>query len=655
MSEYYYHTRDIGGDICYYKKRKGDRLWSFTNKEDYELHKGMKKHFYKGGEVESIEINTPKELGAALKRIFKNKYGVTIKARYIKTVRGLEGSPYQISSFDSGQSIPNDLRKRFVEIAYSKPFDELNVRTPNNVNYGNISEFRVSLKGNQWKKWIDEISNEKKEEPKEVLYISYLNKDKGFKEDKKYFSFFDEAQEWGRANLENFNTDMIRYEDKKVENLDEIITNEAKVDKMKEWRKYVLENSSWFEDHSEEEPFNNEIILVTRDNGSVGDEEVGEEDVDEAKKIIKKVVAKYPKTQYELEEVDEWVYLRLMPNKTKEQLSVEKTQYEQEEIKQESAKLIAKQLNITNEKAIEIVENFSYAKEYYDKYKDSKPNYNNAFRVYYKHGSPMSIKFDNAKQVFDYITKDSFAKDIYSRSNPRNEVSISLYGWDSLRINFDNDARPIKPNGSVDWGSEGKVLRVSPFIAVNIENEKDFIKKIKKVILDFIIVYKIYVLNEKNISEKNSSNEIELVNEINSELSMLNELLDDAKEDSNKELISELEDRIEFLEELRDDALPFENGGLLKDFKKIIVKFNDNYTPVRLDFYVSQNSKDLIRIGGATSSVYLDSSKVLNLQEINLDNEYNNPKDMELIISAIKKNLRKETGKTQLMIKKSIQ
>ena len=101
--------------------------------------------------------------------------------------------------------------------------------------------------------------------------------------------------------------------------------------------------------------------------------------------------------------------------------------------------------------------------------------------------------------------------------------------------------------------------------------------------------------------------------------------------------------------------MPFENGGLLKDFKKIIVKFNDNYTPVRLDFYVSQNSKDLIRIGGATSSVYLDSSKVLNLQEINLDNEYNNPKDMELIISAIKQNLRKETGKTQLMIKKSIQ
>ena len=319
--------------------------------------------------LEIDEIDTPKELGATLKRIFKNKYGVTIKARYIKTVRGLEGSPYQISSFESGQSIPNDLRKRFVEIAYSKTFDELNVRTPSNVNYGNISEFRVSLSGKQWIKWIDEISKEKKEEPKEVLYISYLNKDKGFKEDKKYFSFFDEAQEWGRANLENFNTDMIRYEDAKVEELDE--------------------------------------------------------------------------------------------NK--------------------------------------------------------------------------------------------------------------------------------------------------------------------------------------------------LVQEINSELSMLNELLDDAKEDSNKELISELEDRIEFLEELRDDALPYENGGVLKDFNKIMVNFNTNYTPVRLDFYASSITKPLHRIGGANSELYLDSTKVLNLKEIILDSEYNNPKDMEVIVSLIKRDLEKETGKTQLMIKNSIQ
>jgi hypothetical protein len=319
--------------------------------------------------LEKDEIDTPKELGAVLKRIFKNKYGVTITARYIKTVRGLEGSPYQISSFDSSQSIPNDLRKRFVEIAYSKTFDELNVRTPSNVNYGNISEFRVSLSGKQWIKWIDEISKEKKEEPKEVLYISYLNKDKGFKEDKKYFSFFDEAQEWGRANLENFNTDMIRYEDAKVEELDE--------------------------------------------------------------------------------------------NK--------------------------------------------------------------------------------------------------------------------------------------------------------------------------------------------------LVQEINSELSMLNELLDDAKEDSNKELISELEDRIEFLEELRDDALPYENGGVLKDFSKIMVNFNTNYTPVRLDFYASSITKPLHRIGGANSELYLDSTKVLNLKEIILDSEYNNPKDMEVIVSLIKRDLEKETGKTQLMIKNSIQ
>lgn len=460
MSEYYYHTRDIGGDICYYKKRKGDKLWSFTNKEDYELHKGMKKHFYKGGEVErynkwkSIDWDSFKLDSKSRSNIYRllgwfdseridlikiseedlELYedfvsdildGLTFEYFFSEVIENLEkrfellmyetkaetdegveellkgkykdikvdidnlGIKWKDLVLKSNEEILEEIRSskdlqwiidyiflnddNWYEFTYSQEYnfiDKFNKLYNKVLDNGAV--FTEEAEQQQYDIFAEvpaEISKEKKEEPKEVLYISYLNKDKGFKEDKKYFSFFDEAQEWGRANLGNFNTDMIRYEDAKVEELDE--------------------------------------------------------------------------------------------NK--------------------------------------------------------------------------------------------------------------------------------------------------------------------------------------------------LVQEINSELSMLNELLDDAKEDSNKELISELEDRIEFLEELRDDALPFENGGLLKDYKKIIVKFNDNYTPVRLDFYVSQNSKDLIRIGGATSSVYLDSSKVLNLQEINLDNEYNNPKDMELIISAIKKNLRKETGKTQLMIKKSIQ
>jgi len=40
-------------------------------------------------------------------------------------------------------------------------------------------------------------------------YIDYLNKDKGFKQDREYFDTWEQAMDWGKANLENFNIDMI--------------------------------------------------------------------------------------------------------------------------------------------------------------------------------------------------------------------------------------------------------------------------------------------------------------------------------------------------------------------------------------------------------------------------------------------------------------
>lgn len=47
----------------------------------------------------------------------------------------------------------------------------------------------------------------------DVCYIEYLNKEKGLKKDKKFFSganAFKNAVLWGRKNLENFHIDMIR-------------------------------------------------------------------------------------------------------------------------------------------------------------------------------------------------------------------------------------------------------------------------------------------------------------------------------------------------------------------------------------------------------------------------------------------------------------
>lgn len=46
---------------------------------------------------------------------------------------------------------------------------------------------------------------------KDEVYIEFLNKDKGFKEDKKSFKSYHEAVEWARENFERFDTDMIKY------------------------------------------------------------------------------------------------------------------------------------------------------------------------------------------------------------------------------------------------------------------------------------------------------------------------------------------------------------------------------------------------------------------------------------------------------------
>lgn len=54
------------------------------------------------------------------------------------------------------------------------------------------------------------IKNESVNEEK--VYIDYLNKEKGFKQDRIKFNSYEEAVKWARKNFEKFNPDMIKYE-----------------------------------------------------------------------------------------------------------------------------------------------------------------------------------------------------------------------------------------------------------------------------------------------------------------------------------------------------------------------------------------------------------------------------------------------------------
>jgi hypothetical protein len=46
----------------------------------------------------------------------------------------------------------------------------------------------------------------------EKVYIDYLNKQKGFKQDRIKFNSYEEAVKWAKKNFEKFNPDMIKYE-----------------------------------------------------------------------------------------------------------------------------------------------------------------------------------------------------------------------------------------------------------------------------------------------------------------------------------------------------------------------------------------------------------------------------------------------------------
>ena len=76
----------------------------------------------------------------------------------------------------------------------------------------------------------------------------------------------------------------------------------------RDWLSFVKDNSSYFDVEEESEE---SVTLTTRENGNVGDEEYGIEDIEEAKSIVKKIKEKYPKTKVSIYTVDEFVYLEL--------------------------------------------------------------------------------------------------------------------------------------------------------------------------------------------------------------------------------------------------------------------------------------------------------------------------------------------------------
>jgi GNAT superfamily N-acetyltransferase len=144
-----------------------------------------------------------------------------------------------------------------------------------------------------------------------------------------------------------------------------------------------------------------------------------------------------------------------------------------------------------------------------------------------------------------------------------------------------------------------------------------------------------------------------LLQEIDSELEVLNDLLEVAKEEKNKGLISELKDRIDFLEELRDDekeGFTLKNGGEIADISKINIIFNNNYLYPKVYFFIEGKNGKNIEIGYSYQETYSKDINTLTLHKFIIEPKYNTPANFKKIVELIKEGMNSNTGKTKLII-----
>ena len=85
---------------------------------------------------------------------------------------------------------------------------------------------------------LDQAFNDAKPVTEEKVYIDYLNKKKGFKQDRIKFKSYEDAVKWAKKNFEKFNPDMIKYESVVTEAVDKDDLKNAKF-RLKKVLKYL--------------------------------------------------------------------------------------------------------------------------------------------------------------------------------------------------------------------------------------------------------------------------------------------------------------------------------------------------------------------------------------------------------------------------------
>jgi hypothetical protein len=166
-----------------------------------------------------VDITTPmsadeKKLDKDIQDIFSQIQQIIQQKRKIKTESVNEGKYYV--TYNLGRGRGKDLEKEFDQKTFKttnkpKVFDSYNDAK----KYAEKMEkmFQHSIGGGT-AYWVsDEKMNPIKESiNEEKVYIDFLNKAKGFKQDRIKFNSYEDAVKWARKNFDKFSPDMIKYE-----------------------------------------------------------------------------------------------------------------------------------------------------------------------------------------------------------------------------------------------------------------------------------------------------------------------------------------------------------------------------------------------------------------------------------------------------------
>jgi ribosomal protein S18 acetylase RimI-like enzyme len=240
-----------------------DNTLSVFSKEqfDKDTHRNKKIEFLSNGEIKHTNIaqSSNSESGTfEFHKVEKSKIG---EISYEYDLDGVISESLDSDEFDSELYITNiqvnkdyrnlgvakKLLAKIISFAKEKGIDVITLRRDDGVGSNKGSDYDNYLKSiyekmgfvdndentgmylplnkTKMKKGgsISDKSNNGGETPK--ISIEFLNKEKGFKKDVKYFNSYNEAVKWGNENLEKFNPDMIKIKFSNGGNLEESSVN----------------------------------------------------------------------------------------------------------------------------------------------------------------------------------------------------------------------------------------------------------------------------------------------------------------------------------------------------------------------------------------------------------------------------------------------